>query len=174
MILFRHADPRRPFFWESRTQPPARWHDDGEGPVQYLSDTPDAAWAEFLRHEEIRDAEDLEGVERNLWAVEVPDDDAATPRLARRTMTGGVETYPRCRREARRLRGEGADRLVAPCAAVIRGTPSGWRTDRGLVPGDAREERTWARFGRFQRMVAWVAAESGPPPADLLPRVIQL
>jgi hypothetical protein len=46
-MLFRHTDPRFPFLWESTDQPPARWHDRGEGPVQYLADTPDGAWAEF-------------------------------------------------------------------------------------------------------------------------------
>jgi hypothetical protein len=34
-------------------QPPMRWHGPGEGPVQYLSDTPTGAWAELLRHEEV-------------------------------------------------------------------------------------------------------------------------
>ena len=43
MILFRHADPRRPFFWESSVQPAGRWHAAGDGPVQYLADTPDGA-----------------------------------------------------------------------------------------------------------------------------------
>ncbi len=41
MIAYRHADPRFPFLWESNAQPPGRWHGIGEGPVQYLADTPD-------------------------------------------------------------------------------------------------------------------------------------
>ena len=53
MIVYRHADTRLPFLWESSGQPAARWHADDEGPVQYFSETPDGAWAEFLRHEEI-------------------------------------------------------------------------------------------------------------------------
>jgi hypothetical protein len=56
MIVFRHADPSLPFLWEDVGQPPARWHGDGDGPVQYFTDTPDGAWAEFLRHEEIKAA----------------------------------------------------------------------------------------------------------------------
>ena len=66
MIAFRHCDRRWPFLWESAVQPQARWHGDGEGPVQYLADTPDGAWAEFLRHEEITDEADLAGVSRAL------------------------------------------------------------------------------------------------------------
>ena len=53
MIVYRHADARFPFLWESADQPPARWHGSGEGPVQYFADTPDGAWAEFVRHEGI-------------------------------------------------------------------------------------------------------------------------
>jgi hypothetical protein len=37
VIGYRHADPRLAFLVESSAQPPARWHDAGEGPVQYLS-----------------------------------------------------------------------------------------------------------------------------------------
>ena len=39
-IGFRHADHRYPFLWESNAQSAGRWHADGEGPVQYLADTP--------------------------------------------------------------------------------------------------------------------------------------
>lgn len=50
MIVFRHADPRFPFLWEIAEQSAARWHGDHEGPAHYFADTPDGAWAEFLRH----------------------------------------------------------------------------------------------------------------------------
>ena len=71
MILFRHCDRRFPFLWESSAQPGARWHAEGEGPVQYFADTPSGAWAEFLRHEGVREEKDLGGIRRALWAVEV-------------------------------------------------------------------------------------------------------
>ena len=58
MIVFRQTDHRYPFLWESAEQPPGRWHGAGEGPAHYCADTPDGAWAEFLRHEEIGDAAD--------------------------------------------------------------------------------------------------------------------
>ena len=71
MIGFRHADIRLPFLWEGPDQPPGRWHGEGEGPVHYFADTPDGAWAEFLRHEGITDPDDLDTVRRALWAVEL-------------------------------------------------------------------------------------------------------
>jgi hypothetical protein len=66
MIVYRHADPRFPFLWETAAQPPARWHGAGEGPVQYLADTPDGAWAEFMRHEGIATESELMNVRRVL------------------------------------------------------------------------------------------------------------
>src|SRR6516165_10773986 len=99
VIVYRHADPRFPFLWESANQPPARWHGPGEGPVQYFADTPDGAWAEFLRHEAITDQSELANVRRALWAVEVPDDlPAEAPRLSQSILTGDLDTYEACQK----------------------------------------------------------------------------
>src|SRR5262245_40501368 len=57
MILFRQVDARFPFLWEDARQPAGRWHAAGDGPAHYFADTPDGAWAEFLRHEEITEVE---------------------------------------------------------------------------------------------------------------------
>jgi RES domain len=174
VIVYRQTDVDVPFFWESDRQPAQRWHDAGEGPVQYASSTPDAAWSEFLRHAGIDDPADLDGVNRVMWAIEIPgsevEEEAAMPALPTAVMTGGIEHYHECRAEARRLRVNGATRLVAPAAAVLPGTPSGWRVDDGLVPAPAREEFTIVVFGRPVDAVAWIAA-LGRPGADIIPRV---
>jgi hypothetical protein len=171
VILFRNADRDVPFLWESDAQPAARWHADGEGPAHYTATTADAAWAEFLRHDEITDPADLAGVERALWAIEVPDDEPlATPRLGRATLVGGRETYPRCRREAVRLRGSGARGLRAPSAALRTG-PSGWRTQDGLRPGPPRRAETVVLYGPRPDLVGWAACAVGRPRDDLLPQV---
>ena len=172
MIVFRNADVDVPFFWESDAQPAGRWHEAGEGPAQYLETTPDAAWAEFLRHQEIHDPADLAGVERALWAVEIGDDEPASrPSLADHHLLGGPETYPACQDEARRLRHDGATRLVAPTAAVDSTTASGWRTDSGLVPGGEQDEETIVLFGHWPMVTAWHACQIGRPAASLLARV---
>ncbi|MHB8719323.1 MAG: RES domain-containing protein [Candidatus Dormibacteria bacterium] len=169
--LFRHVDPRFPFLWEDADQPPARWHEGGEGPVQYLADTPDGAWAEFLRHEEITEADDLAGIERDLWAVELERLPATRPRLARTVLTGGVASYPACRTEARRLR-SGADGLVAPSAALRRGRAGGQRVSRGaLLAAPARDGRVVVLFGRRPDLAGWRCCRRGRPGADLLGRV---
>jgi len=173
VIVFRHADARFPFLHESAAQPPARWHAAGEGPVAYFSETPDGAWAEFLRHEEITDAADLAGLTRSMWAVDLPDLPEVAPRLPAAAMTGGMSTYPRCRAEARRIRAR-APGLVAPSAALLPRTPSGFRTDGGLRPGAPRPERVFVLFGAQPALVGWCACADGRPRPDLLARVRRL
>jgi len=96
MIAFRHADPRLPFLRDDKDQPAARWHATGQGPAHYVSDTPDGAWAEFLRHEEIDDPADLATIRRAMWAVEIGDEPAARPTLPVATVTGGPASDGAC------------------------------------------------------------------------------
>ena len=171
MIVYRHADTRLPFLWESSAQPAARWHADGEGPVQYFSETPDGAWSEFLRHEEIDEPSDLEGVRRAMWVVDVPEQDLAEPSLTADVLSGGPGSYAACRDEARDLRAAGATGVSSPSAALFPATSSGWRVDGGMRPGPARTERTIALFGRRPDLTGWAACAAGRPRADLLDRV---
>ena len=171
MMVFRHADHRFPFLWETAAQPAARWHDSGDGPVHYFSETPDGAWAEFLRHEEIADPADLVGVVRSLWAIELPRAPRSQPRLETATLTGGTASYPACRREARRIRSLGGRGLVASSAAIDSPSPSGFRADGGLQPGPFRTERVFVLFGQRPDLIGWAACHRGRPRADLLPRV---
>ncbi len=171
MICYRHADPRLPFLVESATQPGARWHDLGEGPVQYLSDTSDGAWAEFLRHEEITEAGDLATVHRALWAVDVPDEDYSESDLPPEVLTGDPGTYPACREEARRIRNGGSPGIIAASAALFPGAARGWRVDGGLEPAPDRDGRTIVLFGRRPDLVGWAATAEGRPRDDLLDAV---
>lgn len=172
MIVYRHADPRFPFLWESAGQPPGRWHDTGEGPVQYFADTPDGAWAELLRHECISKEEELVNVRRSLWCVEVTRQISThRPRLSRKVLTGGIRTYRRCQKEARRLRAKGARALRAPSAALLPGMAHGWKVEGGLQPAAKRDGFVLAVFGPRPDFVGWMAASDGRPRADLLARV---
>ena len=171
MIVFRHADPRLPFLWETTEQPPARWHGDGEGPTHYFADTPDGAWAEFPRHEEISVPEDVVTIRRALWAVELPHVPTEKPNLRVETLTGGPETYSDCRAEAQRLRNSGVTGLIAPSAALIGGGAHGWRVDGGLQPSAPRDGIVVVLFGRRPGLVGWPATIEGRPSEDLLSRV---
>lgn len=177
MRLFRHTDPRFPFLWESQDQPPARWNAGGEGPVQYLADTPDGAWAEFLRHEGITDAEDLLGVERDLWAVELPagEEPTAAPTLPPAVLKGGTDTYSACQAEARRLRDLDFAGLIAPSAALLPGAAGGWLVHGGhLLPGPPRDGEVVVLFGARPDLVGWSACSRSRPDSTILPKVRHL
>lgn len=176
MILFRHCDQRFPFLWETADQAAARWHGDGEGPVQYFSDTPSGAWAEFLRHEGISDERDLEGVQRALWAVDVPlqGKRIAEPALRSSVLLGGLLSYERCRIEARRLRAEGVQAIKAPSAALKSGGAGGWKVDGGEREADPRDGTTYALFGQQPTCTGWPVVDAGAPPVRVLSRVRHL
>jgi hypothetical protein len=172
MIVFRQADPRYPFLWSDSSQSPGRWHGEGEGPAHYFADTPDGAWAELLRHEEITDPRDAATVRRALWAVEIGDQEATRVSLPTAVLTGGRDTYRRCQAHARRMRTGGAARLVAPSAALVRGGATGRTVTEGVErPADPRDARVIVVYGQPEDLIGWKAVERGSPPADLLPRV---
>ena len=171
MIGFRHVDPRYPFLWEGAEQPAARWHAAGDGPAHYFSDTPDGAWAEFLRHEEISDPDDLATIRRALWAVDLGDPPLASPDLPREVLTGGYTSHPACQAEAGRLRRMGARGLEAPAAALLPGGARGWRVDGGLQPGESRDGSVFVLFGRRPNLVGWRATAAGRPGEELLAAV---
>ena len=176
MIFFRHCDRRFPFLWESSAQPGARWHAEGEGPVQYFADTPSGAWAEFLRHEGVQDEKDLEGIRRALWAVEVQLEALVVrePTLDRAVLRGGPEAYPRCQVEARRLRTAGAQAIRAPSAALKAGRAGGWVVNGGEREGAPRDGLVLALFVRQSECVGWPVVEAGAPPVRVLDRVRHL
>lgn len=168
---FRHCDPRFPFLWQDAAQPAARWHAIGDGPANYFADTPVGAWAEFLRHEGISDPADLAGVQRSLWAVELPDDGYASPTLPDATLFGDESSYPACQAEARRLRAAGADKIDVKGAALLPGGATGWQCNPSLlVASTARDGHVWVLFGPCPA-VGWIAADGGAPPAMSLPLV---
>ncbi len=174
MILYRHAPPAFPFLWETPEQPPGRWHGPNEGPAHYLTDTPDGAWAEFLRHEGITALEELAGIDRAIWAVEVPDATVATaaqPLATPAILRGGLETYEACRRAARQIRRAGAAALRAPSAALVGGGAHGWRVEAGLQRAVARDGQVIVLFGPRPDLVGWHVVDAGRPAPDLLDRV---
>ena len=171
MIAFRQVDARYPFLWEDSRQPAGRWHADSDGPAHYFADTPDGAWAEFLRHEEITDAADLETIRRQMWAIDIGDATAERATLPNRVLTGGPESYERCQAEARRLREGGARRILAPSAALVRGGAQGFSVEGGVRRAGARDGMVIVIFGAPEGLIGWIAADAGFPSAELLERV---
>lgn len=166
MIAFRHADPRFPFLREDSSQAAGRWNAAGEL-TQYLCDTPDGAWAEFLRHEEIDDPRDLSTIRRALWAVEIGSPPEVRPDLPPEVLTGGPESWQECRQFAHQLRTE-AGGIAVPSAALRSGGAHGWRVDGGLRPGTERDGVVFVLFGSRPDLVGWAATIDGRPGEALL------
>jgi hypothetical protein len=156
MIVFRQVDGRYPLLWDSAAQPAGRWHGDGEGPAHYFADTPDGAWAEFLRHEEITDVEDLQTIRRQIWAVEIGGAPQVGAYAPDSTLAGGPDTYGACQDEARRIRTAGVSRIAAPSAALKPGGPD------GVVV---------VLYGAAPDVVGWLAGDEARPAPELLARV---
>lgn len=170
MIVFRQADPRYPLLREHPPQPAGRWNESGQL-THYFSDTPDGAWAEFLRHEGILDAEDLACVRRAIWAVDIGDEPPDRVELSDVVLTDGHEPWSQCQRVADALRKEGESGLAAPSAALLAGGARGWRVDSGLQPGPHRDGETIALFDPRPDLIGWPVTVDGRPADDLLDRV---
>ena len=169
MIAFRHADPRFPFLREDSSQSAGRWNAAGEL-THYFCDTPDGAWAEFLRHEEITDPQDLLTIRRALWAIDISEPPSLEPDLPQEILTGGPENWPACRKFAQTYR-EGEDGITAPSAALYPGGAHGSRVAGGLQPGPPRDGKVFALFGPRPDLIGWAATTDGHPSADLLAKV---
>jgi hypothetical protein len=137
-------------------------------PAHYFSDTPDGAWAEFLRHEEISDPDDLPTTRRAVWAVDRGESFRARPDIPRAVVTGGAASYAACQAEARRLLRRGARGLGAPAAALLPGGAWGWRVEGGLRAGTARYGVVVVLFGRRPDLVGWPGTAAGRPGEELL------
>jgi hypothetical protein len=172
LIGYRHVHPIHPFLWEGPGQPESRWNRNGGGePVHSFADTPDGAWAEFLRHEEITDPDDLEGIARSLWAVDLGEPPSATPDLELDTLIGNQTTYHECQEEADAIRARGEAGFVAPSAALLSGAAHGWRVAGGLQEGAPRDGSVIVLFGDRPDLFGWRAAAIGRPDSNVLARV---
>ena len=164
---YRACDRRFPFFWSDDSQEPGRWHGEGDGPCHYLATTADGAWAEVLRHREVRELDELLDLELSIWELEVPVP-TAQPQLDLGHLTGDASSYPACRDEARRIRAAGHESLRAPAAALVSGVAelSGVIGGEQVVVGSARNE-TYVFFGSPDRLVGAPIAEGHPNPVVL-------
>ncbi len=169
MIAFRHTDPRFPFLYEDSSQPAGRWNAAGEL-THYFCDTPDGAWAEFLRHEEITDPQDLLTIRRALWAVDIGEPPFLEPDLSQQALTSGPETWQICQEFAQSHRA-GKDGITAPSAALRLGGAHGWQVNGGLRRAPARNGRVFALFGLRPDLVGWTTTIDGHPGEELLANV---
>jgi hypothetical protein len=120
---FRVCDRRHPFLWHTPGQQAGRWNRAGDEPVHYLASTPTVAWAEWIRHQEIHEPDDLAGVAAALWAVLIPDhwsqQDLQAVDLSMELVLGTASDAEAARLAlVQQLRATGARGLLAPTAAL--------------------------------------------------------
>ena len=169
MIAFCHADRRFPFLWESPSQQTGGWN-AGDGVTHNLCDTPDGAWAEFLRLEEIDDPRDLITVRRAIWAVDIGDPTELQVSDPEDVLLGNLDSWPACQQIAQSYR-EFAAGIVVPSAALRPGGARGWTVNGGLQSGPERDSKVIVLFGPRPDSVGWTATIEGRPDESLLPQV---
>jgi hypothetical protein len=167
LIVFRNADPRFPFLWESSQQAAARYNHGSDGPAQYFADTSDGAWAEFIRHAEITDPAELLDVRRTMWAVDIADDIPPPSELPLDTAIGDQTSYSACQNYARSLRNAGQTRIHERSAALIPGGGRGHRVNNGLQIGPPRDGIIIVLFEYLPATTGWCIS-IGSPPAQVL------
>jgi hypothetical protein len=172
ITLYRQCDSRFAFLWASERQPEGRWHAPGNGPVQYLASSPDGAWAELLRHEGIHDIDDLGGITRALWAVELTEVPRERPGLDDATSRGDQASYPACQVEATRIREAGNDGLVAQSAALRGGHVRSWRAvGEANISARERTATVVVLFGPRPDLEGWLIVDRGAPPSHVMAHV---
>jgi hypothetical protein len=145
----------------------------GAGLAHYLADTPNGAWTEFARHEEMTELADLAGVRRGICARDIDHREWEEAALPMTLLTEDELTYADCQRGGRVERVWFA-RLVAPSAALRPGAASGLIVDSGMqdVPTATVLFAQCLAHGR----ISWVGVsrrsktaggDSGPGPALL-------
>jgi hypothetical protein len=175
LTTFRVVDVRFPPFWADPQQPDGRWHTAGQGPCHYLATTPEGAWAEVIRHEALRDPEDVADLHRSTWVVEAPDPPHHVDVPGTQAALFRI-SYRRCQEAARRLRDDGvrsfwADSAALPKAAArVRSVGS----DGRLRSARRRSEVVVVFGSAFVRGLQAQHATDGHPDPNLTDRVQHL
>lgn len=176
----RVCDRRYPFLWTASGQQAGRWNRDGDEPVHYLANSPTVAWAEWIRHQEIEDPEDLEGVAAALWAVLMPEhwtqQDLQPVNLSMELVLGTTPEAKHARLAlVDQLKRQGARGLLAPtaalhqsetalpCTRVLDGTE-----EADVLPAAAQVILLWCEA---EQLPGWCCVPEGRPGAELLPLV---
>lgn len=156
-------------FWARGNSRPGRWHRVGDLPTQYWSLTPEAAWAELIRHEGLYEEAELDLVRMPLWVCRIPKASLVDLHVA----------------ELRRRYGLEADDLVDEDWNACQGARAALEADaRGVIapspalPGHAnvtlfgaRRAISWTRQPILTSTIPAALSAIGRPPEGLLARV---
>ena len=168
-VCFRVAEYDTPF-WPSENSRSGRWNSTGDGATQYWSMDPASAWAELLRAEEIRVADDVVELRHRIWASRLTcsgiADLSTFDRIGRAGLDPHVlvsDEHGDCQSIGRALREHGFRGVLAPSAAL---------------PGAAnvtvfgpRLRVGWSSSLKLTSSVPACVVAHGHPALDILPAV---
>jgi len=177
---FRVCDRRHPFLWTKPGQSTGRWNRAGDQPVHYLASTPIVAWAEWIRHQEIHEPDDLAGVAAALWAVLIPEswggEELQEVTLPLQAVLGTKADAQTARLNlVTQLKRQGAQGLLAPSAALHQ---SHNNLPCMQVIADGEQAATLAMpahvillWCQADQLPGWCCVPEGRPGPELLPLV---
>lgn len=150
------------------SQPPGRWHREGEDYAQYMALEPLGAWAELVRYEAIRGGTRAEQYRRRLWWLLVRERDVADLSTFQRYADCGLDprlavgSHEASQALADELRAAGYRGLASPSAALCGATNLtlfGERYEKVLLGGLSE----WDNPQPGVRVPCSLVAEAGPP-----------
>lgn len=170
LVAFRYSSYDVPFWVRPNTRP-GRWHVVGDPPTQYWSLTPEAAWAEHIRFEELRSEAELDEVRMPIWVCRLSSmnlldlfDPAVRDHYGLTVADLTSDDWSACQQAGAVMRSEGARGVLGPCAALGNGMNVTLFGPRRAIDFDRRPALASVS------PAALVAI--GRPPRDLLHRVI--
>lgn len=171
LVAFRYSSYDVPF-WVRPNSRAGRWNSPGDPPTQYWSLTPDGAWAELVRFEDLRSESELDEVRIATWVCRLPSMrliDLREPSacsqygLDPRELT--ADDWSKCQIAGKEIRNDGARGLLAPSAALA-------NTVNVTLFGPRRA----IAFDRTPALASAVPAAIvaiGRPPRNLVGRVVR-
>lgn len=121
---FRYSDYDTPL-WARANTLDGRWHVARRSPTQYFGITPDACWADLIRHENLRTGPELALVRMPLWVLQLSEQRIGDYRTFEKAEAAGFppdalidDDWERCQAEGERLRQLGYRGVMAPSAAL--------------------------------------------------------
>ena len=172
-VAFRWSTYDTPL-WVRPNSTGQRWNRTREAPTQYFSLSPEGAWAELIRAEDLTTPADVRLVIMPMWVLRVHETHVADYRTFEKAAAAGfppdalvADDHERCQAEATRLREQGFRGVLAPSAALPGAVNLTLFGARLAVEWDCDEQRRLGSFVPAKQLAV------GRPPDDLLPHVRQ-